>query len=75
MDEGARRSLGGQRQVLTDTSGHYTIQGLPPGNYRVFASFDATSPELRDFDEARAGILTVSAGQELNADLALWIAP
>jgi protocatechuate 3,4-dioxygenase beta subunit len=75
MEDGARRSLGGQRQALTDTSGRYSIQGLPPGNYRVFASFDATAPELRDFDEARAGILTVSAGQELNADLALWVAP
>jgi len=75
MDDNARRSLGGQRQTLTDTSGHYSLEGLPPGNYRVFASFDETAPDLRVYDEAQAKILTVSAGQELPADLSLWVAP
>jgi len=75
MDDNARRSLGGQRQTLTDTSGHYSLEDLPSGNYRVFASFDETAPDLRVYDEADAKILTVTAGQELPRDLSLWIAP
>jgi hypothetical protein len=73
--EEARRSLGGVRQILADTQGHYEFQGLPPGEYRVLATFDYSQADLEVFDEARAPIITAVASQSTVADLSLWVAP
>ena len=73
--EDARRSLGGVRQVLADTQGHYEFHGLPPGDYRVLATFDYTQADLEVFDEARALTITVAASQATVVDLPLWVAP
>jgi hypothetical protein len=73
--EEARRSLGGVRQILADTQGHYEFQGLPPGEYRLLATFDYSQADLEVFDEARAPIITAVASQSTVADLSLWVAP
>ncbi len=73
--EDNRRSLGGVRQTLADTQGHYEFQGLPPGEYRVLATFDYTQTDLEVFDEARAPAITVAASQATVVDLSLWVAP
>jgi hypothetical protein len=73
--ESARRSLAGPRQVVADTAGKYRFDSLPPGDYRVFASFDFSGVDLENFDEAQAPVFTVQAGQTAAADLRLWAAP
>jgi protocatechuate 3,4-dioxygenase beta subunit len=73
--EAARRSLGGPRQAVADTAGKYRFDSLPPGDYRLFASFDFSVVDLEDFDEAQAPVFTVQAGQTAVADLRLWVAP
>ena len=73
--EEARRSLGGVRQVLADTQGHYEFHGLPPGEHRVLATFDFTQADGEVFDEARAPTITVAASQATVADLPLWVVP
>jgi hypothetical protein len=71
----ARRGLGGPKQTLTDTEGRYRFDNLPPGDYRLAASFD-----ILDIDEELPEVLTassahVTAGQPSTADLTLWLPP
>jgi len=73
--ETARRSLAGPRQAIADTAGKYQFDSLPPGDYRLFASFDFSAVDLQDFDEAQAPAFTVQAGQTATADLRVWVAP
>jgi len=73
--EDARRSLGGVRQTLADTQGHFDFQGLPPGDYRIVASFDYSQADVEVFEEARAPTIRVEAGQGTVADLTLWVTP
>jgi len=75
VTEAARRSLGGAKQVLADASGYYQFAGLPPGDYRVMASFDLSEVDEEILDAARAPITRLDAGQRMTADLPLWIAP
>jgi hypothetical protein len=48
---------------------------LPPGNYRLLATFDSSEPNIDMFDEGRAGLVTIGASQANNVDLLLWLAP
>jgi len=75
VTDSARRSIGGARQTLADTNGHYQFGGLPPGDYRVLATFDASHVDEEIFDLARVPVNRLDAGQRMTADLALWIAP
>jgi hypothetical protein len=75
VTEAARRSLGGAKLALADSSGYYTFTGLPPGDYRVLASFDLSEVDEEVLDAARAPVTRLDAGQRITADLPLWIAP
>jgi hypothetical protein len=75
VPEAARRSIGGAKLVLADSSGHYQFSGLPPGDYRVLASFDLSEVDEEILDAARAPVTRLDAGQRITADLPLWIAP
>jgi hypothetical protein len=75
VTEAARRSLGGAKLVLADASGYYQFGGLPPGDYRVLASFDLSEVDEDILDAARAPVTRLDAGQRMTADLPLWIAP
>jgi len=75
LAEAARRSLGGSRAVAADTDGRFVFDSLPPGDYRLFASFDFTRPEQEAYDEAQAQAVSVAASQTAMADLRLWVAP
>jgi protocatechuate 3,4-dioxygenase beta subunit len=75
MAEAARRSLRGSRTVVADTEGHFVFDSLPPGDYRLFASFDFAQPEQDAFEEAQGPAVSVAASQTAGADLRLWIAP
>ena len=73
--EEARRSLRGWRQVLSDTEGHYRFDGLPPGDYRVLATFDFTEVDEDAIEEAHAATVRLDASRKATVDLSVWIAP
>jgi hypothetical protein len=74
MDESARRALHGWRETIADVDGHYKFDSLPPGDYRVLATFDLSEVDQEKLDEARAITLHVDAAGA-TAELPLWIAP
>jgi len=41
------------RTILTDTSGHFQLRGLPPGDYKIFAWEDADKDAIMDLDFVR----------------------
>lgn len=75
LADAARRSLGGWRQMLADISGHFRFDGLPPGEYRILASFDLSEIDEESVEEARALSVTVEASQTKAVEVPLWIAP
>ena len=73
--EAAMRSLGGTHQILADTQGHFEFASLPPGDYRVLATFDYSQVDLDIFEEAHAPSIKVAAAQNAAIELPLWVAP
>lgn len=73
--EAARRSLRGSLMILTDVDGRYQFDGLPPGDYRVAATFDWSEVEEASFEEAKAVTVKVDASRQVTSDLLLWNAP
>jgi uncharacterized protein YraI len=61
---GARVRVG-SAATTTDAEGRYTLTGLPPGQYVL----SVTHP---DYDPGLSSIFTLTAGQELSLDLALY---
>jgi hypothetical protein len=74
-EESARRSLHGWRETITDVDGHFKFDGLPPGDYRLMATFDLTEIDEEKLDEAHATTVHVDAAGSATAELPLWIAP
>lgn len=75
MDEQARRSLRGWRTMLTTSDGKFHFDGLPPGDYRMLASFDLTEVDADVMEEAHAATVHTAASQMKAIDLPLWTAP
>ena len=75
MADSARRILGGVRQLVADVSGKYNFEGLPAGDYRMLATFDATEATWELLEEARAVVVHVEAGGARIETLPLWVAP
>jgi hypothetical protein len=73
--ETARRSLGGSLQILSDTEGRFRFDSLPPGDYRVLASFDVNEIDEELVELSRAVVVHADASQTANIDLPVWIAP
>ena len=73
--ESTRRSVGGSRQVLSDTEGRFQFDSLPPGDYRVLASFDVNEIDEDLIEMSRAGVVRADASQTATVDLPLWVAP
>jgi hypothetical protein len=73
--EGARRSLGGAPQLLSDANGHFRFGGLPPGDYRIAASFDLHEIDAEIAEECRAATVRVEAARDAAVDLPVWAAP
>jgi hypothetical protein len=73
--EQARRSLRGQLQALSDVNGQFDFKSLPPGDYRVVATFDLTEADEESMDLARAVTVHVDPSQTANAQLVPWVAP
>ena len=75
VSEANRRILGGPRDVIADADGRFSLPGLPPGDYRILATFDQTTMDFETLEEARAGVIPVSASQTTNVELTNWLAP
>ena len=73
--ESARRSLNGPAQALSDTDGRFRFDSLPPGDYRVLASFDVNEVDEDWIELSRAAAVHVDASQAATVQLALWVAP
>ncbi len=73
--ESARRSLGGIPQMLSDTEGRFGFDSLPPGDYRMLASFDVNELDEELIEVSRAAVVHAEASQTATVDLPIWIAP
>jgi hypothetical protein len=73
--ESARRSLNGPVQTLSDTEGRFRFDSLPPGDYRVLASFDVNEIDADLIELSQAAVVHASASQTATVDLAVWVAP
>jgi len=73
--EASRRSLKGYRMVIADTDGKYNFEGLPPGDYRMLATYDYTEIDESAMDEGQAITVHAEESQKTTTDLPLWIAP
>ena len=73
--DSARRSLSGPQQALSDTEGRFRFDSLPPGDYRLLASFDVNEIDEELIEMSRAAIVHAEASQTANIELPVWIAP
>jgi hypothetical protein len=61
--------------VIADTDGKYHFEGLPPGDYRLLATYDFTEIDESGMDEGAAVTVHAEESQKTQADLPLWISP
>jgi hypothetical protein len=73
--ESARRSLSGTPQTLSDTEGRYRFDSLPPGDYRVLATFDAGEIDEDLLNLSQAPLVHADPAQTATLDLPVWSAP
>lgn len=66
-----RRLLGGNRTVRADQRGEFRFDGLPPGRYRLFSSFEIAEPTEADWDAVNAAPVTVEEGSRERLELKL----
>ena len=71
----ARRSLQGLHQLLSDATGKFHFDGLPPGDYRIVATFDLSDLDEESVEESRAMPVTLEAARTSTIEVPLWIAP
>jgi hypothetical protein len=60
-------------QAVSNNNGQYHFYGLAPGGYRVLSSYDFQAPDPLDLTSANAQTLRVQEGQDLPADLDLYV--
>jgi hypothetical protein len=60
--------------VIADTEGKYHFEGLPPGDYRMLATYDFTEVDEGSMDEGQAITVRATESQRTSADLPLWVA-
>lgn len=73
--ESARRSIGGYLQLISDTEGGFVFDSLPPGDYRLLASFDVSEVEDEVIQLSGTPVVHAPALQPVVIDLPLWAAP
>jgi hypothetical protein len=63
------------REARVGTDGTFRFNGLPPGHYRLLASFDLDWSDRTAVETARPIELTVAEGENLTQDLMLYHKP
>jgi len=72
-DPDSRRRLTDLRSTRTDLRGGYRFDGLPPGTYRVLATFEYQAPDTAAMDLAAAHQVAVESPSDSQLDLDLYI--
>ena len=62
-------------QRLSDTEGRFHFDGLPPGDYRLLATFDVREIDAELIELSRAVSAHVEAFQTTSIEVPVWIAP
>jgi protocatechuate 3,4-dioxygenase beta subunit len=75
VTETTRRQAGGWRSTIADVKGLFRFENLPPGDYRLLATFDASEATAELMEEAQAGTIRLEPEQVAGRDLPLWVAP
>jgi hypothetical protein len=70
-----RRQLGGPKQMLSNTDGKFRFEGLPPGDYRLLASFDVREADTDLMEQANAVKVRAEQSESAAAELTPWLAP
>jgi len=73
-DAASRKRLGDARMARTDMQGKYGFYGLPPGDYRILATFEYQSPDSEAMDAAGAQLVKVEESRDAALDLVLYVA-
>ena len=72
----ARRSLSSPvLQLLSDTEGSFRFNGLPPGDYRLLASFDVNEIDEELIELSEAATARVDVFESTDIDVPVWVAP
>ena len=74
--DSARRSLSDPvPQLLSDTEGRFRFDSLPPGDYRLLASFDVNEIDAELIELSRAVLAHVETLQSTSIEVPVWVAP
>ncbi|HWE49918.1 MAG TPA: carboxypeptidase-like regulatory domain-containing protein [Bryobacteraceae bacterium] len=74
-DPATRQRLLDLRETRADMRGNYRFDGLPPGEYRVLATYEYSSPDPNAFDAALPRSLRVESSTNPQVDLELYGIP
>lgn len=70
-----RREAGGPRRLATNVTGEFRFEGLPPGDYRLLASFDYDEVDEEILAAGNATLIRVETTGTARADLVPYLAP
>ena len=63
------------RTTTTDMQGRYTFKDVPPGAYRILATFEYRNPDVADMESSGPQFLTMNAHSDQQKDLELYRIP
>ncbi len=61
------------RSTMTDKQGKYSFKEVPPGSYRILATFEYRNPDAATMETAGAAGIRVEVQKELQKDLDLYV--
>jgi hypothetical protein len=74
-DPKERKRVGELRTAYTDSRGRFQFSGLPPGTYRILATFEYRSPDADAMELSGARSIKLEEGQDRSEDLDLYGIP
>jgi protocatechuate 3,4-dioxygenase beta subunit len=75
VDEAVSRRVYGKDTARAGPGGSFAVEGLPPGRYRVAASFDVQTADEVDWANPSLASIELEEGKESNLDLRLPVLP
>ena len=62
-------------QMWSDAEGRFQFDSLPPGDYRLLATFDVKEVDAELIELSQAAVVSVGASQATDVELPVWVAP